>query len=108
MAIKPIDMQTNVLQIDNAAKEIQKHKEIDIQKQNVALALQEKQSIEKSKKIEQPTKVESTLEALDNDLNKRNQEKSKQEKKKKQEEQKKETSFFSKDPLKGNLIDIKE
>lgn len=112
MSLKPIDLQTNILQMNNAAKEVFKGKDTSLQQQQFAASLVEKESHDKDNKISQVDKVESLIAPLENEFK---DHRSRQEKDRRKsehgheqgEEEKKELSFFD-DPVKGRLIDIKE
>ncbi len=110
MSLKPIDAQINILQMNNAAKEISKGKNIEQEKQHFAASLVEKEGVEKSKKVEEPEKVESTMAPLENEIKDerhKDEKNQKSEHEKKSKEEKEKTKLFQ-DPSKGVFIDIKE
>ncbi len=108
--MKPIDIQTNILQMNNAAKEISKQKGADLNNQNYAAALIEKNSVEKGNKIVEADKVESALHVLENEVkdNRSRNQGGKKEQNKKSKEEKEESQELFVDPNKGFMIDIKE
>jgi len=111
VAIKPLDLQTNILHMDKAVKEMSKQKEMDIELQKLAAALQEKKTIEQENKIEEVAFLDPSLQVLDREEKDRNQkfQEKKEKKQEKEKEKKKNTSdSLFKDPSKGRLIDIKE
>jgi len=112
MSLKPIDIQTNILQMNNAAAELNKQKGSNINNVNYAASMTEKASVEKSSKIEETDKVEPTLHALDNEEKDKSQmqgqgEGEKKQKKELNEKEKEDLKLFD-DPSKGHFIDIKE
>ncbi len=110
MSLKPLDAQINILQMNNAAKEITKGKDIDSNKQNIAASLVEKDSLEKSSKVDKTDKVESTIAPLENevkdDRNKNQNSKNDDDSKSKSKDGK-DSKLFD-EPLKGLFIDLKE
>ncbi len=111
MSLKPIDLQTNILQMNNAAKEVNKSKDVSLQQQQYAHAMSNKESLEKDSKISEIDAVEQSTAPLEDEFkdsrSKQEKEKRNFEGKNKAELKEEEKSFFD-DPKKGFLIDIKE
>jgi hypothetical protein len=110
--MKPLDLQVNILQMNNAAKEITKQKQGSIHQQNYAAAHTVKESVEKNEKVSKTDRVEAAIPPMENEVK---DERSKKEKflekkwhdKPEKEKEKKNSDFFE-DPEKGRFIDIKE
>lgn len=115
MSIKPVDLQTNILQLNVAAKEITKLKETSREQQLYAATLSEKEGKENPDKVEKVDKVEATIAPLENEIkddrskghkNKKNAGKQKRESESAFYEDEKDNIFS--DPSKGQIIDIRE
>ncbi|HOJ50287.1 MAG TPA: hypothetical protein PKW55_05700 [Spirochaetota bacterium] len=110
MAMKPIDLQVNILQMDNASQEIQKQKKVDVNQQNYAASLIERESIEGKSKVEKTDKIQSTIPATENEKKDERKKEMKHNKKNKESskdiEEDKDNIFT--DPDKGMIIDIRE
>jgi len=111
MSLKPIDLQTNILQMNNAAKEVTRGKDVSLQQQQYASAMSAKEGVEKESRIGEVDPVEALIAPLENEFK---DHRSRQEKDRKkfdgqggEEKAEEEKSFFD-DPKKGRLIDIKE
>ena len=107
--MKPIDIQTNILQMSNAMKEISKQKQGNLHQLSFAASVSEKEHLKKENTVEEVDKIEATVGPLENELKDERGKKFKKneaEKRKKEESEKKKSLF--QDPDKGYFIDIKE
>jgi len=110
MAMKPIDLQVNILQMDSANQEIQKQKKIDTNQQKYAASFIEKESIEGKSKVEKTEKIQSTIAPTENekkDERKKDMKKQKEGEKNSSQKNDNDEGIF-KDPDKGIIIDIRE